>query len=759
MSVDRRVFRPNPTDTYDFYSDKPTPWESNEEIDRYVPTHCCYCGVQCGMYLKTHNGQVVGVEPRYDFPLNQGMLCPKGATAYQTVNHPDRLTHPLMRRNGKDSPLERVSWDEALDTIAQRFRAIQAESGPDAVAVYSGSSLTNEKCYLMGKFARVALGTRHCDYNGRLCMSSATGANERSLGIDRAANPVSDAQRADVIFVIGANVGECFPIVTSWLWRARDRGAKLIVADPRQTPIARTADIFLPLRSGTDSALLNAMLNVVIREGLVDEEFIRTRTNGWEETKALALEYTPERVAKVCGLRPETIEAAARMYGQAQAAMIYTARGLEHQSKGVDNGVCCANLALATGNFGRPGAGYMTLTGQGNGQGGREMGQKASQLPGERDIENPEDRAYIASVWGVDEASIPHAGLPATLMIPAMERREIRACFMICSNPMISLPDIHTVERALRALDLFVVCDFFLSETAQLADIVLPGNVWAEDEGTSTSLEGRVIKYNKASNPPGEARLDWDIVCDLARRLGKGEYFQYTGQRDIFEEARIATRGSKADYYGITYEKIEAQNGVFWPCPSEDHPGTPRLYEEAFGFPDGKARFNPITYLPPAEEPDAEYPLVLTTGRVVYHYLSGNQTRRTPFLLEMAPCVWVEMHERTAASLGIADGDWVTVRTRRGELTAPALLVKTIRPDTIFIPYHYPDGQTANLLTNPILEPMNKIPEYKVCAALAVRASEPPAWAADFDPAMLEAARKARRGMPSTGVKVGPGMA
>jgi len=759
MSVDRRLFQPNPTDTYDFYAEKPTPWESNEEIDRYVPTHCCYCGVQCGMYLKTHNGQVVGVEPRYDFPTNQGMLCPKGATAYQTINHPDRLTHPLMRRNGKGSPLERVSWDEALDTTARRFRALQAESGPDAVAVYSGSSMTNEKCYLMGKFARVALGTRNCDYNGRLCMSSATGANERALGIDRAANPISDAQRADVIFVIGANVGECFPIVTSWLWRARDRGAKLIVADPRQTPIARTADIFLPLRPGTDSALLSAMLNVIIREGLVDEDFIRTRTNGWEETKALALEYTPERVAKVCGLRPETIEAAARLYGQAQAAMIYTARGLEHQSKGVDNGVAAANLALATGNMGRPGAGYMTLTGQGNGQGGREMGQKASQLPGERDIENPEDRAYIASVWGVDEADIPHAGLPATLMIPAMERGEIRACFMICSNPMISLPDVHTVERALRSLDLFVVCDFFLSETAQLADIVLPGNVWAEDEGTSTSLEGRVIKYNRASNPPGEARLDWDIVCDLARRLGKGQYFQYTGQRDIFEEVRVATRGAKADYYGITYEKIDAQNGVFWPCPSEDHPGTPRLYEDTFGFPDGKARFNPITYLPPAEEPDAEYPLVLTTGRVVYHYLSGNQTRRTPFLLEMAPCVWVEMHERTAADLGIAEGDWVTVRTRRGELTAPALLVKTIRPDTIFIPYHYPNGQTANILTNPVLEPMNKIPEYKVCAALAVKATEAPAWAADFDPAMLEAARKARRGMPSTGVKVGPGMA
>ncbi len=756
MSVDKHTFQPNQSATYDFYQAAPQGWQSDEEIERYIPTHCCYCGVQCGMYLKVAHEQVVGVEPRYDFPVNQGMLCPKGATAYQTVNHPDRLLHPLMRRGGKGSPLERVSWDEALDTIAQRFRAIQAEHGPDAVAVYSGSSMTNEKCYLMGKFARVALGTRHCDYNGRLCMSSATGANERSLGIDRAANPISDATHADVIFVIGANVGECFPIVTSWLWRARDRGTKLIVADPRQTPIARTADIFLPLRSGTDSALLNAMLNVIISEGMVDEDFIRERTNNWEATKALALQYSPERVAKVCGLRPETIIAAARLYGQANAAMIYTARGLEHQSKGVDNGVTCANLALATGNFGRPGAGYMTLTGQGNGQGGREMGQKASQLPGERDIENPEDRAYIASIWGIEESDLPHAGYPATLMIPAMEREEIRACFMICSNPMVSLPDQHTVERALRALDLFVVCDFFLSETAQLADIVLRGNVWAEEEGTTTNLEGRVIKYNKAVDPPSDARLDWDIVCDLARRLGKGEYFPYHSQRDIFEEVRLATRGSKCDYYGITYEKIERQNGVFWPCPTEDHPGTPRLYENTFGFPDGRARFHPITYLPPAEEPDDDYPLVLTTGRVVYHYLSGNQTRRTPFLLEMAPCPWVEMHESAAERFGIADGDWVTVRTRRGEMTAPALVVRSIRPDTIFIPYHYGNDQAANILTNPVLEPMNKIPEYKVCAAAMAKAVAPPDWAAEFDPKTLELARRARHGLPSAGAPVGP---
>ncbi len=753
MSVDKGIFRrrQRQQETFDYHAgaQPPTPWKSDEQIDRYVPTHCCYCGVQCGMYLKVAGGKVVGVEPREDFPLNHGMLCPKGTTVYQTVNHPDRLLYPLMRRHGKGSALERASWDEVLDTIVGRFQALQDQYGKDAIAVYSGSSLTNEKCYLVGKFARVALETRNVDYNGRLCMSSATGANERSLGLDRAANPLSDMLHADCIFIIGANVGECFPIVTSYLWQARDLGCKLIVADPRQTPIARTADLFLPLRSGTDSALLNSMLHVIIKEGLINEEFIRERTVGWEETKALAEQYPPERAARVCGLHPEAIIEAARMYGRAKAALSYTSKGPEHQSKGVDNAIAAINLALATGNFGRPGAGWNTLTGQGNGQGGREVGQKASQLPGCREIENPEDRAYICSVWGIDEQKLPHAGYPAPLMIPAMLRHEIRACYMLCSNPMISLPDQHTVERALRGLDLFVVTDFFLSETAELADIVLPGSVWAEDEGTTTNLEGRVIKYNKAVDPPGEARTDWETICELARRLGKEQYFHFHSPREIFDELRLCTRGAKSDYWGITYEKIAEQNGVFWPCPSEEHPGTPRLYEERFGFPDGRARFHPIVYIPAAEEPDEEYPLILTTGRVIYHYLSGNQTRRVSFLKEMAPYPWVEMHEQAASKLGIRDGDWVTVRTRRGELTAPALVVHSIRPDTLFIPYHYGHEQAANILTNPVLEPMMKIPEYKVCAASAAKAAQPPEWAKDIDVSDLVAAKEHRHELPS----------
>ena len=403
----------------------------------------------------------------------------------------------------------------------------------------------------MGKFARVALGTRHCDYNGRLCMSSATGANELSLGIDRAANPISDMLHADCILVIGANVGECFPIITSYLWQARDRGCKLIVADPRQTPIARTADVFLPLRSGTDSALLNGMLHVILKEGLMDEDFIRERTNGWEETKALVEQYPPERVAKVCGLRPESDHrSGADLWSGKGRADLYTRAASSTRARAwimASRRLIWRWQPATLGGLARADG---TLTGQGNGQGGREMGQKASQLPGCREIEDPEDREYICSVWGIDEQDLPHAGYPATLMIPAMLRQEIRACFMLCSNPMVSLPDQHTVERALRGLDFFVVSDFFLSETAELADMVLPGTTWAEDEGTTTSLEGRVIKYNKAIEPLGGARTDWEIMCDLARRLGKGQYFPFQSPREIFDELRLCTRGGEVGLLG-----------------------------------------------------------------------------------------------------------------------------------------------------------------------------------------------------------------
>jgi assimilatory nitrate reductase catalytic subunit len=659
---------------------------------------------------------VLGIEPREDFPFNQGKLCPKGVTAYQQVNHPDRLTHPLIK--DKNGQFQEASWEEAYKLIISKIGEIQTQFGKDAFAVYSGSSLTTEKTYLMGKFARVAVGTRHVDYNGRLCMVAAATANNKAFGIDRAANPWSDILSTDCLLITGSNTAECHPIMTSYIWKARDRGCKLIMVDPRVTPLARTADLHLDLRPGTDSALANGILHILIKENLLDHKFIAERTVGYEEVAKLVENYTPERVSQITGVSVAKIVAAARMWGHSQKAMLFHARGIEHHTKGVENVLSYINIVLATGQIGAEGKGYATITGQGNGQGGREHGQKADQLPGQRKIDDPAARKYISQVWGIDESEMPQAGTSVVEMFDQIHRGEIRGMLTICNNVMVSLPDVNWVQAALEKLDFMVAIDFFLSESCKFADVVLPGSAWAEDEGTTTTVEGRVVKINRAVNPPGQAKRDWEIICDLARLLGKEKYFPYHNPGEIFDELRVASKGGKADYYGITYQKIDQQNGVFWPCPTEDHPGTPRFFEEKFAHPDGKARFFGYEYRPATEVPDDEYPFYLTTGRTVYHFLSGNQTRRIGFLKEQAPEPWVEIHSLIAEKLGIQNGEKVRVYSRRGSVVIPAMVVDTIRPDTLFIPYHWGAPVAANLLTVHAIDPVAKIPEYKACAAM-----------------------------------------
>ncbi len=689
-------------------------WRSDRVIDKVVPTHCPYCGMQCGLNLLVEKNRVVGVEPRYDFPVNEGRLCPKGVTAYLQTHHPDRLLHPLIKRNGN---FERASWDEALDLVVSKFKELQAKNGKDAIAVYSGSSLTTEKTYLVGKFARVGLQTRFIDYNGRLCMASAAGGNNKAFGVDRAANPWSDIPHAEVLIIAGANCAETFPILNGFLWNQRDNGGVWIVIDPRETPTARQGDLHLQLKSGTDVAVANGILNVLINENLIDEEFIKNRTNDWEVAKETALKYTPEIASEISDVPAEKIIQAARLYGRAKTGMIMHARGIEHHSNGTENVLSYINIVLATGKIGAKGRGYGTITGQGNGQGGREHGQKADQLPGYRSILNPEHRKYIAEVWGIDETEMPQAGVSAVEVFQKMREGEIKGLLSICSNMMVSLPDINNVRKSLEGLEFNVCIDFFMSESARYADVVLPGTTWAEDEGTTTNGEGRVIKTNKAIDPPGEAREDWWILQEIARRMGRGKYFTFNNPREIFDELRVASKGGKADYYGITYEKIEKQNGVFWGCPTLEHPGTPRLFEEKFAHEDGKAKFHSIEYKGADEKPDEEFPMILTTGRVVYQYLSGNQTRRIGFLVQQCPEPYVEIHPETALKLKINDGERVKVISRRGEGVFPALVVRTIRPDTIFIPYHWGEELAANQLTNPVLDPTSKIPEYKACAA------------------------------------------
>jgi len=438
-------------------------------------------------------------------------------------------------------------------------------------------------------------------------------------------------------------------------------------------------------------------------------------------------QWTPQRTAELTGVSEKSIRKAAELWGQAKTSFLMHARGIEHHSHGVENCLSAINIVLASGRIGRPYCAYGTVVGQGNGQGGREHGQKADQLPGWRDISNPEHRALIANVWGVNADDLPQAGVDCYEMMRKIDAGEIKGLLCICFNPKVSLPDNAFVTRALEKLEFFVSIEFFLSETAQHADIVLPGSLHEEDEGVVAQVEGRVIKINKAVEPPGDAKEDWKIIQDIAAALHRTHGFTFDSPRAIFDELRVASKGGVADYFGITYEKIDAQNGVFWPCPTEDHPGTPRLFEKGswnpvakgagpFYFPDGKARFNVAAYRPPAEDVDDEYPIILTTGRVVSQFLSGTQTRRIGPLVDQYPEPRIEMHPKLAAKYGINDGDETTVESRRGTITLRAQVVTTIRPDTIFIPYHWPGRKSANQLTIAAQDPVSKIPEFKVCA-------------------------------------------
>jgi assimilatory nitrate reductase catalytic subunit len=679
--------------------------------------------MQCGIQLKVRDNQLIGFEPWEEFPFNRGMLCPKGVKRYLQGAHPDRLLTSLLRT---DTGFRPAAYEEALDYTVRRFNEIRDKYGPDSIAIYGGASMVTEKAYVLGKFARVALGTKNIDYNGRLCMVSAGTAYKLAFGIDRATNPWTDIVSADVVLIAGSNTAECAPITTHYLWQMREHGGKLIVVDPRMTPITRNADLYLPVRPGTDLALFHAMLHVLIRDGMTREDYIAANTTGWEAVRDSVREWTPERAAGITGVPPDNIVKAAHWIGSTDRAMGMHARGIEHHSKGVENCLAMVNLFLATGNFGREGAGCMMITGQGNGQGGREHGQKADQLPGMRLITDPEHRRYIAGVWGIDEKDLPGPGLTAVEIMNAIHAGEIKALFSMCFNPVVSLPDSNFVREALSKLEFFGIIDFFLCETAHHADVVFAGSLQEEDEGIICSAEGRVQKINKAVDPPGDARSDALIICDLAKKLGKGKYFDFPGTREIYEELRIASKGGLADYYGITWERIEKELGVFWPCPALDHPGTPRLFENGrFYHSDGKAHFQVTEWRPNGDPIDANFPILLTTGRVVSHYLSGTQTRRIGPLVELYPEPKIEIHPTLARKYGIEQDGWVRITTRRSDMVIQAMIVQTIRPDTVFIPYHWPGRRGANRLTHRTIDPRSKIPEYKVSACRIEKVSPP----------------------------------
>jgi assimilatory nitrate reductase catalytic subunit len=653
-----------------------------------------------------------------EFPVNRGALCRKGWSAAGLYVSRERLTSPLVR-DRRTGEWAAVTWDDALDRVAEGIRAAQARGGPDAVAVFGGGGLTNEKAYSLGKLARAALGTSQIDYNGRWCMSSAASAAIRAFGVDRGLPfPLADVEEADVLVLVGSNLAETMPPAARHLDRLRERGGRVVVVDPRRTPTADRADLHLQPVPGTDLALALGVLHLLVAAGAVDEDYLAARTVGWAEVRASVASWWPERVERVTGVEASEVRAFAALLsappveGQGAPAtslettpkvMVLTARGAEQHSTGSDTVLAWINVALALGMVGRRGAGYGCLTGQGNGQGGREHGQKADQLPGYRRIDDADARAHVAAVWGVEPDALPGPGRSAYELLDALGTPGGPSALLVLgSNIVVSAPRASHVTARLEALDLLVVCDVVMSETAALADVVLPVTQWAEETGTMTNLEGRVVLRQRAITPPRGVRSDLDVVAGLAERLSDVPFS--TDPEEVFAELGRASAGGAADYSAITYDRIRDEGGVFW--------GGERLFAESFAHPDGRARMLAVEHRGAAEQPCADYPVHLTTGRVLAQYQSGAQTRRVRSLPDDGP--FVELHPLLAGRLGVVTGDPLQVSTRRGAMTAPARVVPTIRPDTVFVPFHWVG---ANRLTNDALDPASRMPEFKVCAA------------------------------------------
>jgi assimilatory nitrate reductase catalytic subunit len=693
---------------------------------RTTATHCPYCSLQCGVAL-TAGDRPASLVPR-DFPTNRGGLCSKGWSAPELLDHPERLLRPLVRAvpGDRTSPLVESTWDEALRRVVAAIRRTQDRHGRDAVGCFGGGALTNEQAYQFGKFARVALRTSAIDYNGRFCMSSAAGAANRAFGIDRGLPfPLSDVADADVVVLVGSNPADTMPPAMQWFDEGRARGAQHVVVDPRRTATARNAALHLQPLPGTDLALANGLLHIAIAENLVDEEYVAARTTGFAAVREGVAGYWPDRVERLTGVPVADQRRTVLALAQADAAIVLTARGAEQHRSGTHTAQAWINLALALGLPGRPGSGWGTVTGQGNGQGGREHGQKADQLPGYRSLADPAARAHVAEVWGVDPDDLPMPGASAFELLDALGAEGgVRTLLVLASNVAVSAPDARRVIRRLGDLDFLAVSDFFLSETAELADVVLPSAMWAEEDGTMTNLEGRVIRRRRALDPPDGVRDDLALLAELAARLGSGERFS-ADPETVFEELGRASAGGRADYAGISYGRIDAEDGVFWPCPAPDHPGTPRLFADRFATPDGRARFVRVEHVDAHERPDPDYPYVLTTGRVLAQYQSGTQTRRTRTLQLVTPTPRAELHPDLARRLGIAQDDVVELATRRGRARFHAQLTDAIRPDVVFAPFHWGGGSSANALTDPALDPVSRMPAFKVCAVAISRVGGP----------------------------------
>jgi len=664
-----------------------------------VSTVCIYCGTGCILDLKVRKGHVVRVLPNERGP-GEGRLCIKGWSSHEFIHHPDRLTRPLIREG---DGFREASWEEALGLVAENLREAKEKYGADSIAFLSSAKATNEENYLMQKLARAVIGTNNVDHCARLCHASTVTGLVSSFGSGAMTNSQEDVEESDVIFVIGSNTSEQHPLIARRMIKAVKGGAKLIVADPRAINLVEYATIHLPQRPGTDVPLSNAMMNVIIEESLQDEMFITMRTEGFDSIKETVAAYTPESVEEVTGVPAEDIRKAARLYGAAENASLFFSMGITQHTTGVDNVVSTANLAMLTGNVGREGTGVNPLRGQNNVQGACDMGALPNYLPGYGQVTDEATRRRYEERWRVALPS--EEGLTLVEMVNACGG-EVRAMFVMGENPMLSDPDQNHVREQLGKLDFLVVSELFLSETAEMADVVLPAASFAEKDGTFTATDRRVQRVKKAIEPLGESRPDWQVLCQISKLLG------YPMDYDSPSEVMVEIASLTPIYGGISYSRLEEED-LRWPCTSPDHPGTRVLHRGMFSR--GLGRFQSVEYRPPAEEPDESYPFILTTGRLLFHWHTGTMTRRSGTLTDQVNEAFVEISIKDAAGLGVDNGDMVRVSSRRGEITLKADVTDRIKEGVVFIPFHFSEA-AANVLTNPALDPKAKIPEYKACA-------------------------------------------
>jgi formate dehydrogenase major subunit len=677
---------------------------------KYVATTCPYCGVGCGLNLVVQDGKCVGVEPYKRSPINEGKLCPKGATCWEPVNNPDRLTKPLIKKGDK---FEEASWEEALDLIAKKFKETSDKFGPKSLGFQVSCRTVNEDCYAMQKWARVAFKTNNVDNCARICHGPSVAGLSLSFGSGAATNPFEDVLNSDLIVLWGSNVVEAHPLAGRRVMQAKKKGIPIIVIDPRYSATARLADDWLRFNPSTHIALANSMMYWIIKEGLEDKEFIEKRTKGFEDLKKMVEKYAD--VEKITGVPTEKVKELARKYAAAKNAVIIYCLGITELTTGTDNVRSMANLSMLCGNIGRPGVGVNPLRGQNNVQGACDMGAYPNVYSGYQKCEVAENRARMEKAWGV-------TGLPDWYGQTLTEQINqcgdpIKAMYILGLNPVVSYPDSNHVKASLDKLDFLVIQDIFWTESCQYADVILPGACFAEKNGTFTSGERRINRVRKAVDAPGEAKIDYMIFGELAKKMGlKG--FDWKDGQDVWDDMRACT----PSMFGATYEKLEKPESIHWPCPTVEHPGTPILHKEKFSAPDGLGTFFGIEYRPPAEVADAEYPYTLMTGRCIFHYHTRTQTDRCEVLHYEVPESYIQINTLDAKELGIKQHEKIKVKSRRGETITIARVTDDVAPKVLYMPMHFDQG--ANNLTNTALDPLSKMPELKHCAVAVEKIKE-----------------------------------